>query len=77
LFGIGIAATLLFGIAVRVGTKPRKPVHPAVELALFAANLPPDPLAKAADGWPLWCFAAAAAYVVTLGLSMVVGGAYA
>ena len=70
-FGLGIAITLVAGIAARSNVKPHKPVHPALDLALFAVNLPSDPLAKVSSGWPLWLFAVAASYVLALGLSIL------
>lgn len=76
-FGIGIAAALVFAIGARIDTKPRSPVNPAVEAALFAVNLPSDPLAKIPNGWALRSFVIAIAYVLCLGLSIVLGAAYA
>jgi hypothetical protein len=70
-FGLGIAVALVAGIAARSNVQPHKPVHPAVDLALFAVNLPSDPLAKVSSGWPLWSFAVAASYVVSLCLAML------
>ncbi len=65
-FGVGVAAALLAAIAARSDTKPRHPVGPLTELALFAVNLPPDPLAEVPNDWPLWAFAVSTIYLLSL-----------
>lgn len=62
----------IFAIIVRLDTKTASPSNPVAGILLSAANLPEQPLAKVKAGWALTTFLVSAAFLVSLGLSIMV-----
>ena len=69
---VSASCCAIFAIIVRLGTKTEPPANPMAEVVLSVANLPEQPLAKAKEGWALNAFIASAAFLVSLGLSIIV-----
>ena len=59
-------------IIVRVNTKTEPSSNPVAGILLSVVNLPELPLAKVKKDWALSMFLASAAFLVTLGLSVMV-----
>ena len=62
----------IFAIIVRIDTKTEPPSNAMTGILLSVANLPEQPLAKVKEGWALTTFLASAAFLVSLGLSVMV-----
>jgi len=63
---------VIFAIIVRLDTKTEPPANPVAGVLLSIVNLPEQPLAKVKEGWALTTFFASAAFLVSLGLSVMV-----
>jgi hypothetical protein len=70
--GVAAVTALVFAICARIDTKTEAPDNPIAGLALSVLNLPEQPLAKVPDAWPLRLFLAAACFLVSLGLAVMV-----
>ncbi len=57
---------------VRIGASTRTSSSAAAGVLLSMLNLPEQPLAKVRQGWALTSFLACAAFLVSLGLSLLV-----
>ena len=62
----------IFAMIVRLGTKTERPSNPMKDILLSIANLPEQPLAIVKEGWALTTFLASAAFLISLGLSIMV-----
>jgi len=62
----------VLAIIVRVGTSTGASSNATAEVLLSILNLPEQPLAKVREGWALTSFLACAAFLVSLGLSVLV-----
>jgi hypothetical protein len=72
--GVGIFAIILV-IVIRATTK-EEPRESALEsAALLFLNIPEQPLAKVTQGWPLTTFLASTAFLVALGMTIMVRAA--
>ncbi|MRW89022.1 hypothetical protein GJ699_03400 [Duganella sp. FT80W] len=70
-FLAAILATLIFGFIANLGVKDDRPVKPIVSLVASFLSVPSRPLAKVPEGWALQCFFVCVAFVLSLGLSVV------
>ena len=59
-------------IIVRANTEMEAPSNPMNSILLALVNLPEQPLAKVKEGWALTAFLTSAAFLVSLGLSVLV-----
>ena len=66
------ACGAVLAIIVRLGTSTGAPSNAMAGVLLSILNLPEQPLAKVRKGWALTSFLACAAFLVSLGLSVVV-----
>ncbi len=62
----------IFMVIVRLNTKTEPPANPIAGALLLIVNLPEQPLAKVNEGWTLTVFLASAAFLISLGLSVIV-----
>ncbi len=62
---------VVFAIIVRLGTETESPSSFMAGILLSAANLPEQSLAKVSEGWALSIFLASAAFLVSLGVSVM------
>lgn len=62
----------LFGVIVMSGAKNEPPSNPKTAILLSIIGLPGDPFANVKEDWALASFLAFAAFLVSLGLSVIV-----
>ncbi len=62
----------VLAIIVRLGTSTGAPSNAMAGVLLSILNLPEQPLAKVREGWALTSFLSCAAFLVSMGLSVVV-----
>jgi hypothetical protein len=68
-----VAAILcvIFATIARFETRTEPPSNRVTGILLLVANLPEQPLAKVKEGWALSWFYASAAFLVSLGVSVM------
>ena len=66
------ACCAAFAIILRFSTNTEQPSNAAASILLSTINLPEQPLAKVKEGWCLSGFLTLAAFLVSLGLSVLV-----
>ena len=69
---VAAICALAFALIVRLSTKTEASHNLISGVLLQIFNFPEQPLAKAKEGWPLTTFLALAAFLVSLGLSVIV-----
>ena len=69
--GVAICG-FIFSIVARLSTRTESPANPIGGILLSMVNLPEQPFAKVKEGWALTMFLSSAAFLVALGLSVMV-----
>jgi hypothetical protein len=72
LSAVAAVCAAIFAIISRFQTKTEPPADPLGGVLLSVVNLPEQPLAKVKAGWALTTFLVAAAFLVAIGLSVMV-----
>ena len=69
--GVAICCAL-FAFIIGVNTKTEPHSNRVARIFMLLANLPEQPLARVNEGWALSMFVASAAFLVSLGISVMV-----